>query len=213
MYYLDNAATTWPKPEVVYQTLDQSFRGMFSPKRGTAAASRSGGDRLTEARQVLAQLFNISQPQRIVFTNGCTHALNLALQAFPWQPGDGVIMSAIEHHALSRPIRKMAAQRGIRFLVVPYTDAVPFDLAHYETLLKTEPNIRLVATTHASNVIGSILPIADIGRLARQYGARYLVDAAQTAGVIPVDVQAAAIDLMALPGHKSLYGPPGVPCT
>jgi cysteine desulfurase family protein len=210
MHYLDNAATSWPKPEAVYQTMDQSFRSLFSPKRGTAKAARLGGSQLQNARQTLASLFNIETPERISFTNGCTHALNLAIQAFPWQAGDGVIISAVEHHALSRPIRKMARERGIEFYIVPYTDTVPFDVDEAENLLKTRPNIKLVATTHASNVIGSVLPIERIGTLAKQYGKFYLVDAAQSAGVLPVDTQKANIDLLAVPGHKSLYGPPGV---
>lgn len=210
MHYLDNAATSWPKPETVYQTLDQSFRSLFSPKRGTAKAARLGAGQLQAARQTLADLFNIATPERISFTGGATQALNLAIQAFPWQAGDGVVISAVEHHALSRPVRKMAREKGIRFFVVPYTDAIPFNLAAYETLLKEHPEIKMVATTHASNVIGSILPVAEIGRLAHQYGKFYLVDAAQSAGVLPVDVQKSHIDMLAVPGHKSLYGPPGV---
>lgn len=210
MHYLDNAATSWPKPEAVYTTLDQSFRSLFSPKRGTSKASRLGANQLQEARNAVASLCNIANPERISFTNGCTHALNLAIQAFPWQTGDAVVMSAVEHHALSRPIRKIAREKGIEFYVVPYTDAVPFNLAEYENLLKTRPNIKLVATTHASNVIGSVLPVEQIGKLAHQYGKLYLLDAAQSAGVLPVDVQRFHIDMLALPGHKSLYGPPGI---
>ncbi|WMU93247.1 cysteine desulfurase [Microcystis phage MaAM05] len=210
MHYLDNAATSWPKPEAVYSVMDQSFRSLFSPKRGTAKAARLGASQLQAARQTLADLFNVSNPERISFTSGATHALNLAIQAYPWQAGDGIIISAVEHHALSRPVRKMAREKGIQFFVVPYTDAIPFDLAAYEALLKNHPEIKMVATTHASNVIGSVLPVAEIGRLAHQYGKLYLVDAAQSAGVLPVDVQAQHIDMLAVPGHKSLYGPPGV---
>lgn len=210
MHYLDNAATSWPKPDAVYQTMDQSFRSLFSPKRGTAKAARLGADQLQQARQTLADLFNIPTPERISFTNGATHALNLAIQSYPWQAGDGIVISAVEHHALSRPVRKVAREKGVQFFIVPYTDAVPFDLDTYEALLKNHPQIKLVATTHASNVIGSILPVAEIGKLAHQYGKLYLVDAAQSAGVLPVDVQAQHIDMLALPGHKSLYGPPGV---
>lgn len=210
MHYLDNAATSWPKPEAVYQTLDQSFRSLFSPKRGTAKAARMGASQLQGARETLANLLNIQNPEQISFTNGCTHSLNLAIQAFPWQTGDGIVISAVEHHALSRPVRKVAKEKGVQFYVVPYTDEIPFDLAAYEDLLKNHPNIKLVATTHASNVIGSVLPIERIGVLAKKYGKYYLLDAAQSAGVLPVDVQKCHVDLLAVPGHKSLYGPPGV---
>lgn len=210
MHYLDNAATSWPKPEAVYQKMDESFRSLFSPKRGTAKAARLGADQLMQSREVLARLFNIATPERISFTSGATHSLNLAIQAYPWQAGDGVVISAVEHHALSRPVRKMAREKGIQFYVVPYTDAIPFDLVTYEEILKNNPQIKLVATTHASNVIGSIMPIEEIGRLAHQYGKLYLVDAAQSAGVLPVDVVKQYIDMLAVPGHKSLYGPPGI---
>ncbi|MBX2861197.1 MAG: aminotransferase class V-fold PLP-dependent enzyme [Vampirovibrio sp.] len=209
-HYLDNAATSWPKPDVVYETMDSSFRNMFSPKRGTGKASREGSSRLMQCRRTLADFFNIPEPERICFTSGCTHALNLVIQAFPWHSGDEVIISAVEHHALSRPIRKMVRERGIHLHVVPYTDEIPFDLAYLENLLSTRPNVRLIATTHASNVIGCVLPVQQIGGLARKHGVPYLLDAAQSSGVLPVDVQAMNIDFMALPAHKSLYGPPGV---
>lgn len=210
MHYLDNAATSWPKPESVYQELDTSFRNMFSAKRGTAKAARAGKEKLSAARKTVADFFGITDPSRLSFTSGCTHSLNMAIQAFPFEKGDGVVISAIEHHALSRPVRKMAREKGIEFYVVPYTDEVPFDLTVFDELLATKPNIKLVATTHASNVIGSVLPVAEIGKRTRTAGKVYLVDGAQTAGVYPVDVEAMNIDMLAIPGHKSLYGPPGV---
>lgn len=183
---------------------------MFSPKRGTGKASQQGSQRLMQAREILASLFNIKKPEQIAFTSGCTQALNTAIQAFPWQSGDGVIMSAVEHHALSRPIRKMAAEKGIAFFLVPYSENNPFDLDVYQQLLEDNPAVKLVATTHASNVIGSVLPIAAIAKRAKAAGKLYLLDAAQSAGVLPVDVQSLGIDMMAVPGHKSLYGPPGI---
>jgi cysteine desulfurase / selenocysteine lyase len=210
MHYLDNAATSWPKPEIVYQSMDQGFRRFLSAKRGTSQTSRQSAEALDEARQTLADLLHVSTPSRIVFTGGCTQSLNLAIQAFPWTPGDGIVISALEHHAMSRPVRKMVREKQLKLYVVPYADDEPFSLDAYEQLLRTEPNIRLVATMHASNVIGSILPVEEIGRLAKQYGKYYLLDAAQTAGVIPIDVARINADLLALPAHKSLYGPPGI---
>lgn len=210
MHYLDNAATSWPKPEVVYQAMDQGFRQFLSAKRGTSQTSRHGAAALDAARETLARLIHAPDPSRIVFTGGCTQALNLAIQAFPWQPGDGIVISALEHHAVSRPVRKMVREKQLELHVVPYTDDRPFDLQAYEALLRGKPHIRLVATMHASNVIGSILPVEEIGRLARQFGKHYLLDAAQSAGVLPIDVQQLNADLVALPAHKSLYGPPGI---
>lgn len=210
MFYLDNGATSWPKPDVVYEAMDQTFRGLFSPKRGTAKAARAGAVRLSETRQVLATLLGVDSPERIAFTPGATYSLNAAIQAFPWKEGDSVVMSAVEHHALSRPVRKVARERGVTFHVVPYRDDCPFDVEILEGLLKSDPSIRLIGTTHASNVIGCVLPVAEIGALARKYGKLYLLDAAQTAGVLPLDVQAMGVDMLATAGHKSLYGPPGV---
>ncbi|MGH8145071.1 MAG: aminotransferase class V-fold PLP-dependent enzyme [Rhodanobacteraceae bacterium] len=210
MHYLDNAATSWPKPEVVYQTMDQGFRQFMSAKRGTSKTSRHGAAAMDTARQALAELIHAPDPSRIVFTGGCTQSLNLVIQAFPWQPGDGIVISALEHHALSRPVRKVVREKQLELHVVPYTNDQPFDLGAYENLLRTKPNIRLVATLHASNVIGSILPVAEIGRLAKRYGKYYLLDAAQSAGVLPIDATLLNADLVALPAHKSLYGPPGI---
>ena len=210
MHYLDNAATSWPKPETVYETMDQGFRQFLSAKRGTSQTSRHGAATLDTARQALADLLNVPNPSRVVFTGGCTQSLNLAIQAFPWKPGDGIVISALEHNAMSRPVRKMVREKQLELHVVPYTDDEPFSLTAYEQLLRTKPHIRLVATMHASNVIGSILPVEEIGRLARQYGKYYLLDAAQSAGVLPIDAKRFNADLIALPAHKSLYGPPGV---
>ncbi len=210
MHYLDNAATSWPKPEAVYTKMDSAFRHLFSPKRGTAKAARLGASQLDEARGLVASILKVKNPQRICFMGGATHALNAAILAFPLAEGDAIVMSAIEHHAVSRPIRKVSRDKGVRFHVVPYTDTNPFDLSAFEALLKSDPKIRLVATTHASNVLGSVLPIGEIGALCKKYGKTYLVDAAQTAGVLPIDVDAFNIDMIAIPGHKSLYGPPGV---
>jgi cysteine desulfurase / selenocysteine lyase len=209
-HYLDNAATSWPKPEAVYTRMDESFRTMFSPKRGTGEASRLGASQLQDARKSLARLLAIEAEQRICFTAGCTHSLNLAIQSFPWVAGDGIVISAVEHHALSRPVRKMVREKNLELHIVPYTTELPFDMTVYKTLLETQHRIRMVATTHASNVIGSVLPVEQIGQLARDTGKVYLLDAAQSAGLLDIDVNRMCVDMLAVPGHKSLYGPPGV---
>lgn len=210
-HYLDNGATTFPKPEIVYSTLDREFRHFCSPKRGSSQKSISAKDRLLDVRKSFAELIGVSNPQRIIFTAGATAGLNLALQAFPWKQGDGLVISAVEHNALSRPARKLARERGVKLFVIPYFEEKCFDLQLLEKVLAApQNNIRLVATLHASNVIGCVLPAKEIGDLAHQYGAYYLLDASQTAGCVPIDVTQMNVDMLAVPGHKALYGPAGV---
>jgi len=207
--YFDNAATSFPKPESVYETANQEFRNYSSPKRGGSAASRTGKQRMQDVRVNIAKLFNIEDPSRIVFTPGCTYSLNLAIQAFKWKAGDGILISAIDHNVLSRPARKLAKERGVNLYISPYKDEQPFDLQYCEELLK-EKKIKMIAVIHASNVIGCILPIDKIGELAHKYNVTLLVDAAQSAGYCDIDVQKQHISMLAIPGHKGLYGPSGI---
>jgi len=139
----------------------------------------------------------------------CTYALNLAILCQQWYEDDIIIISGLEHHAVSRPVRKLAHERGVEFLVSPYRPDQPFDLEFLEDSLR-RGCVKLVATTMASNVSGDILPVEEIGKLCRQYDARLLVDASQAAGVLPVDVERLQCDFMAFAGHKGLYAPPGV---
>jgi selenocysteine lyase/cysteine desulfurase len=203
MYYLDHAANSWPKPQVVYQALDSqpSFGPPDDPK--TQAA-------IIAAQDELGSLFKLPAPNRLQFTQGCSQALSLAFQLIDWQPGDGVVISAVEHQSVVEPVLRLARERGVQFYIAPYSETMPFDLRVCEALLNTHPNIRLIATPHASNVIGCTLPVGDIGRLARRYNKLYLVDAAQTAGMLSLDVQRDGIDMLAMPGHKHLHGPRGI---
>lgn len=211
MIYLNNATTTWPKPEPVYQAVDAALRSIDVPNRGTSRGGTPGSTLLEECRREVASFLGIADPSRLVFAPGCTWALNHAVQGFPWSPGDVVLMSAFEHHAVSRPIRKVARERGVRFEVVPGRPGRPIDLEQLEALLR-RGRVRLVACMMASNVTGEILPVAEVVALAHRHGALALVDAAQTAGVLPVDVSAIGCDLLAVPGHKGLLGPTGVGC-
>jgi len=146
---------------------------------------------------------------RIIFTPGCTYSINLAILSYKWNEGDGILISAIEHNALSRPARKIAKERGVKLYISPYKDDQPFDLNYCEELLK-EKKLKMIAVLHASNVIGCILPVEKIGELAKKYGVTFLVDAAQSAGFLDIDVQKFNIDMLAVPGHKGLYGPSGI---
>lgn len=203
--YLNHAATSWPKPERVYQAVDQAMRAFGSPKRGAA----TGTDPVESTRTELASLLNAPDAQRIIFQPGCTYALNTAIQGLDWEPDDVCVISSLEHHAVSRPARKIARERGVRLEVVPYAPGNPFDLNFLEQTLKNG-RVRLVACTMASNVTGELTPIREIIKLAKSFGALTLVDAAQAAGVIRIDVQELGADLLGFAGHKGLLGPLGV---
>jgi cysteine desulfurase/selenocysteine lyase len=207
--YLNNAATTWPKPEIVYQTVDDCFRHLASPGRSAGMSGSEGTAIMQAARQEIAAFFNLPDPTQLVFMPSCTYALNLAILCQDWQPGDQIVMSGMEHHAVSRPVRKVARDHKVEFFTAPYQPTQPFDLNFLEERLKGG-KVKFVACSMASNLTGDIMPVHEIGKLCRQYGARFLVDAAQAAGLLPVDVQAIGADFLAFAGHKGLFGPPGI---
>lgn len=206
MIYLDNAATSFPKPEVVYQTMDRFLREAgANPGRSGHRLAVAAAAVVAQTRRQLARFFNAPAPERVVFTANATDALNLALKGV-LGPGDHAVTTSMEHNSVARPLRKLEAA-GV---------AVTFLSASREGLVSVQalsaaltPATRLVAITHASNVTGTLQPVAEAGRLCRERGVLLLVDAAQTAGVYPIDVAAMGIDLLAFPGHKALLGPPG----
>jgi cysteine desulfurase family protein len=207
MPYFDNAATTFPKPEAVYQAMDTFLRASAgNPGRGVHRMALAAHEVIDETRELLAGLFGASDPARVVFAANTTDALNTAIHGLGLQPGDHVITSSMEHNSVVRPLVALA-QRGVDVTRVPCEKDGTLDPARVFAAMG--PATRLVALTHASNVTGTILPIAEIGEGVRERGALFLVDAAQTAGVLPIDVQAMHIDLLAFPGHKELLGPPG----
>lgn len=206
--YFNNAATTWPKPEVVYEAVDHGFRSLNSPERTTSDEGERCAELMASCRDEVARFFGINSSRRLIFTSSATYALNLAILGLDWREGDVVVMSGLEHHAVSRPIRKVARDHGVTFSAAPYSPDNPIDLDFVEDQLKRGA-VKLVACTMASNVTGDILPAIELGELADRYGALYLVDAAQSAGVLPVDVEALHADMLAFAGHKGLFGPPG----
>lgn len=207
--YFNNAATTWPKPEIVYQATDDCFRGLNSPGRTVSDEGTRNTEKMSVCRQTVANFFGINDPGRLIFTPSATYSLNLAIHGMNWHEGDVIIMSGLEHHAVSRPVRRVARDHGVRFEVAPYTPDEPMNLEFVEETLKAG-NVKLIVCTMASNVTGDILPAKKIGQLAERYGALYLLDAAQSAGVFPVDVNDLHADMLSLAGHKGLFGPPGV---
>lgn len=203
--YLDNAATSFPKPECVYHTLDAFMRNSAAnPGRSGHRMAVAADQAIAGARQRLARLLNAPDPRRIVWTANCTGALNLALKGFLC-PGDHVVTTQLEHNAVARPLHALEGQ-GVVVSRVPCLGG-RFDVA--ALLAEIRPETRLVALSHASNVTGAVLPVAEVAAECRKRGVRVLVDAAQTAGVLPIDVREWEVDFVAMPGHKSLFGPPG----
>ena len=183
--YLDNAATSWPKPEAVYLAVEHFMREVgATPGRGGHRREEEAARIADEARMALAQLFNAPDPAGVAFTMNATQAINMALKGL-LQPGDHVITSSIEHNAMWRPLKALE-RRGVAVTAVPCASDGTLDPADVEAAIR--PNTRLIAMLHASNVLGTILPIGEIGRIAHDHGIPFLVDAAQTAGVYPLDM-------------------------
>ncbi len=206
MIYLDHAATSWPKPPVVVRTMsDYLETAGGNPGRSGHRLSIAAARYVYDTREALAELFCAPDPLHIVFTLNVTHALNLALRGL-LRPGDRVVTTSIEHNSVMRPLRELERQ-GVRVTVARCQPDGTLDLATMRQAVT--PGTRLVVVNHASNVMGALLPIGEIAEIAHQAGALLLVDSAQTAGVLPIDIQAMGIDLLAFTGHKGLQGPPG----
>ena len=204
--YLDNAATSWPKSERVYEAVDRFMREVgATPGRGGHRREEEAARIADEARAALAELFHAPDPNGVVFTMNATQAINMALKGL-LKTGDHVITSSIEHNAVWRPLKALE-RHGVDVTAVPCARDGSLDPAEVEAAIR--PSTRLIALLHASNVLGTILPVAKIGALAQARSIPFLLDAAQTAGAYPIDMQAMKIDLLAFPGHKGLLAPHG----
>lgn len=206
MIYLDNAATSWPKPPQVIEAMVkyiECYGG--NPGRSGHRLSLEAGRVVYEARELVAQLFNAHDPLHVIFTNNATHALNVAIKGV-LRPGDRVVTTSIEHNSVMRPLRSMEMQ-GVEVVTVPCSDDGTLDMSAFRQAASS--GAKLAVVTHASNVMGTIQDITTAARIAHDAGAMILVDAAQTAGILPVDVQASGIDFLAFTGHKGLQGPQG----
>jgi cysteine desulfurase/selenocysteine lyase len=210
--YFDNAATSWPKPPGVAEAMVHFLNHVgANPGRSGHRLSLEAGRIVYQAREVVADLLNAADPLRVVFGANVTEALNLALQGY-LRPGDHVVTSSMEHNSVMRPLRAMASPGGmcggaIDLTVVPCSPQGSLDPADLEAAMR--PETTMIVLNHGSNVCGSLLPVQHAGAIARHHGCLLLVDAAQTAGAYPIDVQADQIDLLAFTGHKALGGPMG----
>lgn len=206
LIYLDNAATSWPKPPQVAEAM-VTFMDQVgaNPGRSGHRLSVAAGRVVYEVREALADLFHARDPLRVAFGLNATDALNLALHGL-LRPGDHVVTSSMEHNSVMRPLRALE-HRGVEVTVVPCSPQGFLDPGDVERALR--PHTRMAVLTHASNVTGTLLPIREVGEVARRHGVLFLVDAAQTAGAVPIDMEADAIDILCFTGHKALLGPMG----
>lgn len=204
--YFDNAATSWPKPECVRDALHTSFgEAGGNPGRSGHRMSIAAARVVEGAREAVADLLGASDPSRIVFSHNATHALNTAIYGM-LRPGDRVVTTGVEHNSVMRPLRHLESMGVMVAVIACGRDGVP-ELNDVRKAL--QPGARLLIATHASNVTGAILPVAEMARAAHESGAACLVDAAQTAGAVPIHVEEMELDLLAFTGHKSMQGPTG----
>ena len=207
MIYLDNAATSWPKPLAVLHAMTEVLeQAGGNPGRSGHRLSIAAARVIYETRENTARFFGINDPLRVIFTGNATHALNLALRGL-LKPGDRVVTTSMEHNAVMRPLRFLE-KKGIILNVVPCSADGSLDINDIRAAIHSDT--RIVVITHASNIVGTILPVAEVCTIAHESGAMVLVDAAQTAGAVPIDITAMGIDLLAFTGHKELQGPPGI---
>lgn len=208
MIFLDNAATTFPKPESVYTFMDTFYRKAgVNPGRSGYDMCMEAGQLLDDTRKLLTRFFNGTDSNRLCFTYNATDALNLIIFGILAE-GDHAVTTTLEHNSVLRPLYHLSVFGGVD------VDYVPFDSKGFvdpaEIRKRIRPQTRLVVVNHASNVIGTIQPIREIGRVCRERGIVFVVDASQTAGQQPIDVQADFVDVLAFTGHKSLLGPTGI---
>lgn len=206
MIYFDNAATTMLKPPSVAQAVAQAINSFGGVGRGVHEASLSADVAVYKCRQALAQLFDAPDPRRVIFGLNATEALNILIGGL-LQEGDHAITTAASHNSVLRPLYRKQDREGVELSILPVAPDAHIDLGAYERLFR--PNTKLAVVTHASNLTGDVYDVAAMARIAHEHGALFAIDAAQTAGLVPIDMQADGIDAVAFTGHKSLYGPQG----
>ena len=205
MIYLDNAATTFQKPECVKNAVIYALNNLGSPGRGTYLPSIKATETVYSAREALAQLFNIKTPENIIFTDNATTAINTALKGL-LSPGDSFAISGMEHNAVARPAESLR-QKGCHLYMIDGNSEGYITAEAVKKVLF--PGIRLLCLIHSSNVSGSLNNLEAIGKEAKKLGIIFMVDASQSAGCCSIDVEKYGIDILAFPGHKALLGPPG----
>ncbi len=205
MIYLDNAATTMRKPEAVIQAVTDALCTMGNAGRGGHDDSLDASRIIFDTRERLAQLFYAESPRQIVFTMNSTESLNIAIKGIV-EKGDHLITTALEHNSVLRPLYEME-EKGTELTILSSDPQGRIDYADFEKSIKE--NTKAIICTHGSNLTGNLVDIKRIGEIAKKHGILFVVDASQTAGVFPIDVQEMHIDILCFTGHKGLLGPQG----
>ncbi len=202
MIYLDNGATSYRKPGCVYKAVSDAMKCCANPGRGGYAQAMQGAAVVYRCRERAAAMFDC-EPEQVVFTSNCTHGLNIAIASLV-KPGAEVVISGFEHNAVTRPLQKLGAR-------VHVAGRKLFDwedtLNSFEAALRQ--GAKAAVFTHVSNVFGYILPVEQMAELCKKYGVPFILDAAQSAGVLPVQLRQLGAEYIAMPGHKGLLGPQG----
>lgn len=205
--YFDNGSTSWPKAPGVAEAMSQLLlNGAFNINRGNYEGAYEVESIVYETRELLAELFHCPDSRNVIFTPGITHSLNYFIKGF-LKPGDHVIVSGLEHNAVMRPLYQMS-KRGVSYDVAHTDSEGLVDIASVESLIR--PETKAIVMTHASNVCGTVVPIKEIGTLCEENQIFFVVDSAQSAGTIEVNMQECKIDFLAFTGHKGLLGPQGI---
>lgn len=206
MIYFDNGATTFPKPRTVVNAVDRALRYYgANPGRSGHNMSLKASEIMYDCRKNAAELFNADSPEKIIFTYNCTAALNYVIKGI-LKEGDHAVISSLEHNAVLRPLENLK-ENGVEYSIADYSPDDEETINNFRNAIR--PNTKLVICTHASNVFGVRLPVERIAALCRIHGVLFCVDAAQTAGVVPISLKDSCIDYLCTAGHKGLYGPMG----
>ena len=206
MIYMDNAATTMHKPQAVIDAVVAAMSSMGNAGRGANEASLSASRVIYDTREKLCRFFHGTSPRQIVFTNNSTESLNIAIKGL-LDPGDHVITTMLEHNSVLRPLYEME-QKGVALTIIKSNEKGTFDIRDMEEAIR--PETKMIICTNGSNLTGNHIDVKKVGELAHRHGLLFVVDASQTAGVFPIDVQDMQIDVFCFTGHKGMLGPQGI---
>lgn len=206
--YLDNAATSYPKPPEVYSAvLDYMMNIGANPGRGGHSSSLEGSRVVFKCREALMNFFKFDKPENVIFTSNITASLNILLKSII-KDGWHVITTSMEHNSVLRPLTSISNNKNIELDILPCSKEGILDLDLFKSIIKS--NTKLMVISHSSNVVGSVQPLQDIGRICKENNIYFIVDSAQTAGVLPIDFYSINCSALAFTGHKSLLGPQGI---